>query len=168
MTDPDSSPELPPAQDKADILFFPPYLSIAAPLLAIALEFVAPLGLLPGWSNPLTFLTGLVLLCLAGWLEVTATRSFAAAQTNVNPRRPALTVVRKGPYRFTRNPMMYLGMVLLNLGLTLTFSLDWGVPIAVLLWAALHWGVVLREEAYLTGKFGEDYEALLKSTRRWL
>jgi protein-S-isoprenylcysteine O-methyltransferase Ste14 len=167
MTDPDTGSGLPPAQDKADILFFPPYLAIAAPVLSIVLEVIASLGLLPGWSNPLTLLPGLVLLCLAGWLEVTATRSFSAAQTNVSPRRPALAVVRKGPYRFTRNPM-YLGMVLLNLGLTLMFSLDWGVPIAVLLWAALHWGVVLREEAYLTEKFGEDYKVLLKSTRRWL
>lgn len=167
MTDPDDSREKPSAQDTADILFFPPYLSLGAPVLAILLELVAPLGLLPGWFSPLMFFPGFAVLCLSGWLEYTSTRSFAAAETNVNPRRPALSVVRKGPYRFTRNPM-YLGMLLFNLGLTLMFSLDWGVPIAVLLWAALHWGVVLREEAYLTAKFGDEYRALLKSTRRWL
>ena len=59
-------------------------------------------------------------------------------------------------------------MVLFNLGLALMFSLDWGLPLVALLWAALHWGVVLREEAYLTQKFGAKYEALLKTTRRWL
>lgn len=167
MTGPENNTDQPDRQETADILFFPPYLSIAAPVLTIILELAAPLGLLPSWFSPLMFFPGLAVLCLSGWLEFTSTRSFAAAQTNVNPRRPALNVVRKGPYRFTRNPM-YLGMVLFNLGLTLMFSLDWGVPIAALLWAALHWGVVLREEAYLTEKFGDEYRALLKSTRRWL
>jgi len=165
--EPDTKPDERGAKDTADILFFPPYLSLGAPVLAILLEFVAPLGILPGWFSPLAFFPGLAIVCFSGWLELAASRSFKAAETNVNPRRPALAVVRKGPYRFTRNPM-YLGMVLLNLGLTLMFSLDWGVPIAVILWAALHWGVVLREEAYLTEKFGDEYKALLKSTRRWL
>lgn len=166
MTDPDSSPELPPAQDKADILFFPPYLSIAAPLLAIALEFVAPLGLLPGWSNPLTFLTGLALLCLAGWLEVTATRSFAAAQTNVNPRRPALTVVRKGPYRFTRNPM-YLGMVMIMLGVAISFGTAPFFAAAALLFAILNFAFCRFEEERLRAAF-PGYATYAARVRRWI
>jgi protein-S-isoprenylcysteine O-methyltransferase Ste14 len=36
------------------------------------------------------------------------------------------------------------------------------------LWALLHWGVVLKEEAYLTDTFGAPYLDFLSRTRRWL
>lgn len=152
--------------DAPEILFYPPYLSLLAPALAIALEWLAPLELLPGRFNAVSAGAGAALLILAGWLALAANRRFKRAKTNVDPRRPALAVVRGGPYQFTRNPM-YLGMILLQFGLALAFSLDWAIPLGLLLWAALHWGVVLREEAYLTEKFGDDYRTLLKSTRRW-
>lgn len=152
--------------DAPEILFYPPYLSLLAPALAIVLEWLAPPGFLPGRFSASAAVAGTVLLILAGWLALAANRCFERARTNADPRRPALAVVRGGPYRFTRNPM-YLGMILLQFGLALAFSLDWAIPLGLLLWAALHWGVVLREEAYLTEKFGDDYRALLTSTRRW-
>ena len=76
-------------------------------------------------------------------------------------------VVETGPYRFTRNPM-YLGMVIIQIGLCLTFSLDWLIFLTPILWAALHFGVVLREEAYLEAKFGAPYQHFKGRTRRWL
>lgn len=155
------------SDDAPKILFFPPYLFFGAVVLAAALEWLVPLGVLPHRFSPLPIVIGALLLAVAAWLELSANRRFSKAETNVNPRRPALRVVRGGAYRFTRNPM-YLGMLLIVLGLSLVFSLDWGIAILPLLWAALHWGVVLREEAYLTEKFGDDYKALLKATRRWL
>ncbi len=63
---------------------------------------------------------------------------------------------------------MYLGMVLMTLGIGLVASLDWAVILAPLLWALLHFGVVLREETYLRAKFGAPYEAWLARTRRWI
>jgi|TARA_R100000049_G_C1875419_1_gene33653 protein-S-isoprenylcysteine O-methyltransferase Ste14 len=36
------------------------------------------------------------------------------------------------------------------------------------LWFVLDRVVVQREEAYLTGKFGADYETFLAQTRRWI
>ena len=62
----------------------------------------------------------------------------------------------------------YLGMVALQLGVALTFAVEWALIGAVVVWSILHWGVVLREEAYLTAKFGAPYEAYLRRTRRWL
>ena len=106
-------------------------------------------------------------MIVAGWLAISAGRAFSAAGTNVDPAKPALAIARSGPYRFTRNPM-YLGMVCLISGLGLFFSLDHVIFIAPILFLTLHYGVVLREEAYLAEKFGADYEALKANTRRWL
>lgn len=154
-------------KDAPDILVFPPLASIIAPLAAIALEWLVPIRLLPapftGWS----VVFGLVLMGAAGALAISGVRAFKTGATNVDPRQPALNLVEAGPYRFTRNPM-YLGMVTLQLGLAFTFSLDWALLAAAALWAVLHRGVVLREEAYLSAKFGQPYLDYLNRTRRWL
>ena len=150
-----------------NIAVYPPALSVAAPLLAVALEWAVPLGLLPAAGSGVILLPGLGVLAGAGVLAWTGVRAFQAAETNVDPRQPALALVHSGPYRVTRNPM-YLGMVLVQLGLALTFSLDWALFGAGVVWTLLHACVVLPEEAYLTDRFGDAYRAYLASTRRWL
>lgn len=154
-------------RDAPDILVFPPLVSVVAPALAVGLEWAVPLGRLPGIGTPVILVPGLAVLGLAGWLAVTGEHEFRAAKTNVDPRKPALVLVREGPFRFTRNPM-YLGMVLLQIGLGLTFSLDWALVLAPLVWAILHFGVVLREEAYLSARFGAAYDAYVTQSRRWV
>ena len=86
---------------------------------------------------------------------------------HVRPDRPALTIVRSGPYRFTRNPM-YLSLCLLQVALG--FILDGWIPLlfALVLMAILHFGVILREEKYLEAKFGEQYLVLKREVRRWI
>ncbi|MFY0660415.1 MAG: isoprenylcysteine carboxylmethyltransferase family protein [Shimia sp.] len=150
-----------------NIAVYPPVVSVIAPVAAIALEWLVPLAVLPEAGRLLLVVPGVALLGGAGWLAMSGTRAFQEAGTNVDPKQPTLKLVGTGPYRFTRNPM-YLGMVLLQLGLALTFSLDWAVLGAVAVLVLLHYGVVLREEAYLTDLFGQDYQAFLAQTRRWL
>ncbi len=150
-----------------DILFFPPLLSLVVAAAAIAAEWVVPLGLLPAAGSGWSIASGLVLILGAGALAAGGTRAFRQAGTHIDPRQSALHLVQDGPYRIIRNPI-HLGMVILQLGLGLVFSLDWAVLGAVILWACLHWGVVLREEAYLSHKFGAPYDEYLTQTRRWL
>jgi len=70
-------------------------------------------------------------------------------------------------YRLTRNPM-YVGMALAYFGLAI---LGGGIvalgllPVAMLV---IQHGVILREEAYLEGKFGADYLRYRAAVRRWL
>ncbi|MEZ5912846.1 MAG: isoprenylcysteine carboxylmethyltransferase family protein [Paracoccaceae bacterium] len=153
--------------DRPDILFYPPLASVLAPAAAIALEWLAPITFLPAFPSPIALIAGIALLALAGALAIGGTRAFAGAGTNVDPRSPALRLVESGPYRFTRNPM-YLGMIVLQLGLALAFSLDWAMIGAAVLWFSLHFGVVRREEAYLSARFGAPYGAYLARTRLWL
>jgi protein-S-isoprenylcysteine O-methyltransferase Ste14 len=107
-----------------------------------------------------------VLIILAPTLALSALVTMKKAGTNVHPADPALTIVRGGPFRFTRNPM-YLALCLVQVALGF-FLNDWitllfGVPLA---WI-LHYGVILREEKYLTAKFGEPYLELKRTVRRW-
>jgi len=110
---------------------------------------------------------GVVLTVVSASLAIWAGRIMKAAGTNVRPDRPALTIVRDGPYRFTRNPM-YLSLCLLQLGLG--FVLNGWMPLlsAVPLMLILHFGVILREETYLEAKFGEQYLAFKREVRRWI
>ena len=89
------------------------------------------------------------------------------AGTNVDPAKPALMIVRDGPFRFTRNPM-YLALCLVQIALDL-FLNDWitllfVVPLALI----LYYGVILREERYLTAKFGEPYLQYKREVGRWV
>ncbi|MEO8242955.1 MAG: isoprenylcysteine carboxylmethyltransferase family protein, partial [bacterium] len=135
--------------------------------LSVVLEFVLPLHLLPTAFGLWLTLAGALLFAVALALTLGGARTFSSAGTNVDPRKPALIIVRNGPYRFTRNPM-YLGMVGMTFAVALIFSLDWALIGGVALWAILHFGVVLREESYLTGKFGAPYTDFTAATRRWL
>lgn len=158
MTDTDRGPGLPVP---------PPVLLLLALVAAIALDW-APLHFLaPPVGFNLQVIAGVLLTAGSLWLTITAARLFEREGTNVLPTRPALKVVTSGPYRFTRNPM-YLGMVLFLLGISLVFSLEWGIILTPVLWFAYDRIIVAREETYLTAKFGADYRALLSRTRRWL
>ena len=110
---------------------------------------------------------GIVLAVAAFSLGIWAGGVLKMAGTNVNPSQPALTIVRNGPYRFTRNPM-YLALCLLQVSLAF-FLNDWisllfVIPLALV----LHFGVILREERYLEAKFGDPYLALRREVRRWI
>ena len=110
---------------------------------------------------------GIVFTVLAPSLALSALITMKAAGTNVDPAKPALAIVRGGPFRFTRNPM-YLALCLLQIALGF-FLNDWitlmfVVPVALI----FHYGVVLREERYLTAKFGEPYLQYKREVPRWI
>lgn len=158
MADADRGPGLP---------IPPPLLLLAALVAAIVLDWIPLQFLAPPVGFNLQVIIGVLLIAGSFWLLGSAMLMFQREGTNVLPTLPALKVVTGGPYRFTRNPM-YLGMVLFLLGTSLVFSLEWGIILTPILWLAFDRLIVAREEAYLTGKFGPDYRALLSRTRRWL
>jgi protein-S-isoprenylcysteine O-methyltransferase Ste14 len=76
-------------------------------------------------------------------------------------------VVRRGPYRFSRNPM-YVAVVAAILGQAAVYrsalALRYGLAVAVV----FHLVVVLIEEPHLRAVRGPEYEKYLKTVRRWL
>lgn len=154
--------------DNPELPVLPPVLPLGALVLAITLDWLLPLQVLAApISVNLQVVIGAFLTAGGIWLAATARRLFEREGTNVIPTQPALKIVTSGPYRFTRNPM-YLGMILVLLGISLILSLEWGVILTPVLWLTLDRLIVVREEAYLRRKFGPTYEALLTRTRRWL
>lgn len=167
MTDRDTASRETPARDAPDLPLLPPLYPLGALGLAILLEWLVPLGYLPPPLAPIPSIIGLLLVAAGLGTAIAGAMAFRRGGTNIDPRQPSLVLVETGPYRFTRNPM-YLGFLLVFPGIGLMASLDWSLPLLPAVWLALHHGVVLREEAYLSRKFGEPYDRLRARTRRWL
>lgn len=152
-------------KDNPGVIAFPPLIWLFGAVISVLVHLFAVR--IPIMNYNVSLVCGILVVILAPTLAVSALIVMRRAGTNVNPAKPALTIVRGGPYRFTRNPM-YLALCLLQLALGFFFN-DWitllfVVPTALI----LHYGVVLREERYLTAKFGEPYLQLRRDVRRWL
>ena len=72
-----------------------------------------------------------------------------------------------GVYRFTRNPI-YLGFLLMVIGLPLNSGLYSGIVIAPFFAVTMNRLVIEREEAYLEKKFKDVYTSYKSRVRRWL
>jgi protein-S-isoprenylcysteine O-methyltransferase Ste14 len=153
------------SSDNPGVIAFPPLIWLVSAVISALVHFFVIR--LPIMSYRACLVCGIVLLILAPTLAGSALVAMKAAGTNVHPSEPMLAIVRGGPFRFTRNPM-YLALCLLQVALGF-FLNDWitllfVVPLALI----MHYGVILREERYLTDKFGEPYLKLKREVRRWL
>jgi protein-S-isoprenylcysteine O-methyltransferase Ste14 len=156
--------ELETSSDNPGVIAFPPLIWAMGAVISVLVHFFVIQ--VPIMRYDLCLICGIVLVILAPTLALSALVTMKAAGTNVDPAKPALTIVRGGPYRFTRNPM-YLALCLLQVALGF-FLNDWITLLFVVpLTLILHYGVVLREERYLTAKFGEPYLQLKRQVRRW-
>jgi protein-S-isoprenylcysteine O-methyltransferase Ste14 len=150
--------------DNPRVIAFPPLIWLVNALISVLVHLLIEV---PIMSYRICLVCGVVFVILAATLALSAVRTMKAAGTNVLPSQPALVIVRNGPFRFTRNPM-YLALCLLQIALGF-FLNDWitllfVVPLAVI----FHYGVILREEKYLTAKFGESYLQYKHKARRWI
>jgi len=156
-----------PRKDHPSVIAFPPLIwavTVVVSLLAHFFVIGMPMSFLP---RAISILIGIACFMIAPILAISALRVMKAAGTNVNPSEPTTTIVRGGPYRFTRNPM-YLALTLLQIGVAFLLNDAIMLLFAAALALIFHFGVILREERYLEGKFGEEYLALKRSVRRWL
>src|SRR5882762_10186284 len=98
-------------EDHPKIVAFPPLLWLIGAIVSVLVHFfVFSIRILP---EPFALILGIVCLLAGPSLAWPALRSMRAAGTNVNPAKPALLIVRSGPFRFTRNPM-YLALCLVQ------------------------------------------------------
>jgi protein-S-isoprenylcysteine O-methyltransferase Ste14 len=75
-------------------------------------------------------------------------------------------MVSSGLYKYSRNPM-YLGVMITVLGEGIFLGYKILLLYCLVLFFIFHFIVVLIEEPHLSRKFGNEYEAYKKKTRRW-
>jgi len=156
-----------PARDTAGVIAPPPLIYLGFLILGLALEFlvVRTQGLDMPASLRWTVVAALLLLGAAA--IAAAVLRFRRAGTPAPPWRPTTAFVAQGIYRFTRNPM-YLGMTLIYCAIAVAANAPVVFWMLIPLCVTIHYGVVLREERYMAGKFGAAYIDYANSVPRWL
>jgi protein-S-isoprenylcysteine O-methyltransferase Ste14 len=146
------------------IHFPPPFLYVGLFLLGLLLERAAPAVSLP---RGLSLTAAAVLLVPGFGLLFWSLVLFLRARTSPLPMRPTTSIVRSGPYRWTRNPM-YLGMLLIYLGIALWFDVFWPLALAPFVVLLVNRLVIRKEERYLEDRFGDEYRRFKEQVRRWV
>lgn len=142
----------------------PPLVYLGSIAAALIIDLISPIAVREAGIN-----AGLVVAMLLGGmiLFLLAVRTLQAARTPVPGSKPTTTIVRAGPYRFSRNPI-YLSFSLFQLGLALWLNSLWMVIALLASIAVMSFVVIPREERYLASRFPSEYAAYKNAVRRWL
>lgn len=142
----------------------PPWIYLGTIALGLLLHFAFPVRLVP---NAVSVPIGATMVLVAIVLFLFAVRTFRTADTPVPGNRPTTTIVRTGPYRWSRNPI-YLSFSLLQLGVALWVNSLWLLVTLIPALALIALVVIPREEHYLETHFPSNYLPYKASVRRWL
>jgi protein-S-isoprenylcysteine O-methyltransferase Ste14 len=150
--------------DRANVIASPTVIFAGVLVLGFGLDMIWPAPFLPdGWSFPL----GLVVIFAAINIKLFAVREMVRVKTNLNIRKLATDIATSGLYSVSRNPL-YIGMILLNIGIGCIVNSWWILLLSAGLAAILQKGVIEPEETYLEKKFGEKYLRYKAKARRWI
>lgn len=150
--------------DRPGIVVAPPLLFVFGWALGAYIRMDTGKGKVAAFWLPLVgwplLVSGILLAIWGAW-------TLRRHRTGILPHRPTTTIVTDGPYRFSRNPL-YLAMTLAYLGTALLFRNWWAIVMLPGVVLALHPLAILREESYLTAKFGPEYQAYRDRVPRWI
>jgi protein-S-isoprenylcysteine O-methyltransferase Ste14 len=159
--------DMPAQPDRARIIAPPPLLMIVAIALGLVAHRFAPMPLVRTMTFEQRMAIGGALFLGAAILIGLALRQFHAHREHPSPYQPTNAIVDSGVYRFTRNPI-YVGFLLVVAAAAVAANSAWLAASLVLLFVVYEFGVVRREERYLSAKFGSVYDDYRKRVRRWL
>lgn len=164
----DASPQPPakPADAPPSHFPWPPVLFLAALAGGWLAQQLWPLAW-PGLNDLPARIIGWAFIAggfgLAGWALVTMLRGSA----EFRPHAEATVLITSGPFRRFRNPM-YLGYVMILLGLADKSQNLWIAIMTLVFALAVTWLAILPEERHLEAKFGDAYRAYKAASRRWI
>lgn len=142
----------------------PPIIAIALTLIAAACHWGLHIGNTMRFSLPWVGAS----LGLAGFFVMMwAWLLFKQQDLALCPTAQTEHITTEGPFRFTRNPM-YLGMVLLMLGLSLYIGTLPFYISTTIFFAVLNVVFCPYEENKLAKAFGDEYIHYSARVRRWL
>lgn len=154
------------AKDHPQIAAHPPVFFGIVLVAGFLLHKLFPLAIV---SNPGTLskvMAGL-LFVISGIVMVSTTRLMLRKKTDPRPDRPTSAIVTEGFFRYSRNPL-YVSLMLVYAGIGIYANSLCILLLLPVLLLALERGVVVREEAYLERKFGEEYLRYKNNVRRWI
>jgi protein-S-isoprenylcysteine O-methyltransferase Ste14 len=141
----------------------PTYLWIAI-IVMVVIHFLFPVKrIIPfPWD-----LFGLLPLALGAALNIIADQAFRAAKTTVKPFQESTALITDGVYRISRHPM-YLGFVLILLGLTILLGSLTPFLIVPVFAVVMDRVFIVVEERMLAEKFGQAWLDYKVEVRRWV
>lgn len=140
----------------------PPIIYLIAILVGLVLHFAWPMRFVPSLARPF----GALIAAFAVTLFMWSIRTFRSAGTPVPGNQPTTTIVKVGPYRFSRNPV-YLAFSLFQTGIALGVNDAWILITLLPAVAIISFVVIPREERYLEARFSEEYATYKANVRRW-
>lgn len=108
-----------------------------------------------------------LLFLLGGFLALSAVVALRSAHTHIEPWRPTKAIVSDGVFAWSRNPI-YLAFILLTLSAAFFLNNAWIFLTVVAAVFVLYQWVIVKEERYLSEKFGDEYLLYCTRVRRWL
>lgn len=151
-------------KDIPNVIAPPPLIFLSGLLVGCFINWFFPVNFLP---KTLATTAGIALMAAGLTIILTAIWQMRQAKTNVEPWKPTTAILDTGLYAVSRNPI-YLGMILIYIGIGFLFDLIWFLPPLAAVLLTVHFGVITREEKYLTGKFGDEYLNYKNRVRRWI
>ena len=111
---------------------------------------------------------GITLIVIGLAVSQSAFFLFRSEDTEIMPHSETnKKLVIRGPYRLTRNPM-YLGLVLISLGIALWVGTPPMYAVPLLVFAVANWVHIPFEEAKMRRQFGAAYDQYTARVRRWI
>ena len=154
--------------DTPGVIARPPLIYGLCIALGFALDEARPNTLLAELlGGSLRWTLGGVLFSAALLAVVAAFLQFRRAGTNIDTKKTTTALVTHGLYRYSRNPI-YVALTAATLAIALMAGNLWIILLLLPTLWVMQYGVVLREEAYLTRKFGDVYRGYCGEVRRWL
>jgi protein-S-isoprenylcysteine O-methyltransferase Ste14 len=152
--------------DRPLIIAAPPLIFFFCLIAGGVLHFLfkATLGGLP---EILRTACGVTLALISGIVAVWSFIVLKQHNTPFNPYKATTSIVQRGPFRLTRNPM-YLSLVLLMAATAFLANAFSFVIMILIFMITIDRGVIRPEEIYLEKKFGGEYTAYKTKVRRWL
>lgn len=141
----------------------PPSLLLGGLIAQVGVHLALPAVRLLEW--PWTLL-GVAPLVAGMALMILGDLQFKRAGTPVRPGSPASTLVTRGVFAFSRNPM-YAGMVLVLYAVSMLLGTLSPLLMPMVIGRVLSVRFIRWEEAALRERFGQDYEDYAERVSRW-
>ena len=131
--------------------------------------------------TPIPFILALLYFANPTWISVSISLLFiiigeflriwsvgyAGGTTRATALGAARDLVTTGPYSYVRNPL-YLGNLLLSLGVTIFTNVHWLIPILIIGYFIQYLPIITVEETYLLESCGTVYQTYQEQVPRFL